>query len=166
MEIVKNVYVFEKHHCFRQFFWVNNAQSWLRYTEMVWFFWKMNKLFLKYTEKTDIWCPSDSVCCQFNLRLSADPEFCSSRCSTMRKSWWSVPGLRLTSSARPLGLSWPVSTTMRSRCLLSSSSVPCLKGWYSPLGLVSAGMLCELTNASVGEFCFEVLCAQRSEYTI
>ena len=73
----------------------------------------------------------------------------SSRCSMTRRCWWNARGWKQTSSARPSGLSSPVSTTMRSRCLLSSCSVPCLKGWYSPLGLVHAGMLRKLMNASV-----------------
>lgn len=69
--------------------------------------------------------------CIFNLQPPADSKCCSSRCSTVRKSWWNAPGWKQTSSVRPSGLSWPVSNTMRSRCLLSSSSIPCLTGWYS-----------------------------------
>lgn len=72
-----------------------------------------------------------------NLSNDADCVYCSSRCSMMRRSWWSVPGWRQTSSVRPSGLSWPVSTTTRSRCFWSSSSVTCLKGQYRPLGPVS-----------------------------
>lgn len=83
------------------------------------------------------------VCVSIFSSTPADSTF-SSRCSTMRKSWWNVPGWKQISSARPSGLSWPASTTMRSRCLLSSSSVPCLKGWYSPLGPVGAWMSPEL----------------------
>lgn len=116
-----------------------------------WNYWK------KYTEVNTkkkflyVWCIY-AVCCPLILQLSTDSTCYSCRCSTTRKSWWNVPGWKRTSSARPLGLSWPVSTTMRSRCLLSSSSVPCLKGWYSPLGLVNAGVLWELINASVKVF--------------